>query len=223
MQHFAFAQWFCQFPALTCMIWLRPGIGYRLLHPLKLFIVTGLLFSIAVLAAEGHSDARPMDLAVFAMLTFVIGLVHRIRRWRDLNNGLTQLSVDIGSSPFNFQWLPRFARRNRRCARYVDPLFIAGIGVALLPFSRALAMWLLFSGACLRMFEHSVFQRQRNRDLDLVDSIMLTEDQARTVEIYEQIRSASNGQPDQGLPSGLGSDIEAQIKRRKAKAGNKTK
>jgi hypothetical protein len=63
----------------------------------------------------------------------------------DLNNGIAQFSYYIGSSPFDFRWLPNFVRRNRRVARYFDPIFCAAIGLVLFPYSRALAMWLVFS------------------------------------------------------------------------------
>lgn len=220
MEQLAFARWFCQFPALTWMVWLRRDIGYRLLHPFKLIIVNGLLFVVAILVTPGNQDARPTDLAIFAVLTFIIGIYQRIRRWCDVNNGATHLSTYIGSSPLDFRWLPSFVRRNRRVARYVEPLFCVGIGFALMPYSRALAEYLLFSAFCLRVFEDSVFERERNRDLDLVDSIIISEQQTQTLEEFEQMRNTPHFHHAPNVPTGSAPDIEAQIKQRKTKGGN---
>lgn len=43
MESHAFVQWAMKFPALTLMVLSRPDIGYRLLNPLTLIAVFGLL------------------------------------------------------------------------------------------------------------------------------------------------------------------------------------
>ena len=215
MEQLAFARWFCQFPALTWMIWLRRDIGYRILGPYKLLLVTGLLFVLAILITPGNQDARPTDLAIFAVLTFLIGIYQRICRWRDWNKGATQLSTYIGSSPLDFRFLPNWCRKNRRIPRFVEPFLCVGISLALMPYSRALAEFLLFSAICLRVFEDSVFERQKNLDMDLVDSIILSERQTRTLEEYEQAQNAPQFHHAPGMPTGVGSDIEDSIRQRK--------
>ncbi len=222
LQQYAFVQWGIQFPALTVITILRRDIGYRLVHPLKLIAVMGLLAVIAILAMPGNEDARPVDLLIFALISFALGIYQRIRRWFEMNSGVMEFTYYVGSSPFDFRWLPNFVRRNRRVARYVDPIFCAALGLALFPFSRALAMWLVFSGLALRSYEDQIFRRERNRDLDLVDSLIITQRQARVFEQYEQTLNERGQQTNSGVPTGLGEDIESQIKisikRRKPKA-----
>ena len=208
------------------MLILRRDIGYRLLNPLMLIAVTGCLAVIAVLATPNNEAARPLDLLIFAFVVLLIGLAQRIRRWWELDRNARQHSYFIGSSPFDFHWLPNFIRRNRRVARFVDPIVIAGVGVMLMPYTRALAMWLVFSAFCLRSQEHLVFRRQRNRDLDLSDSIIIAEQQTRILERFEQAPNAPQCQPDEGIPTGMGDDIQGHIiiavKRRKQNADKNT-
>ncbi len=125
IQDYYFAQWLTQFPPLTIAVILRRDIGYRLLHPLKLIAVMGAVAVIAILATPGNEDARPTDLLVFAGISFVFGMGQRIRRWWELDRNARQHSYYIGSSPFDFKWLPNFVRRNRRVARYIDPIVVA--------------------------------------------------------------------------------------------------
>jgi hypothetical protein len=205
-----------QFPALTVMVCLRRDIGYRLLNPLQLIVVFGLLFVLAILAMPGNEAARPIDLAIFAGIAFVNGLCQRVRRWIQLARGHNHLSYYVGSSPFDFRWLPDFARRNRRVARFVDPIFCAAVGLMLFPFSRALGMWLVFSGLCLRAYEDQIFRRERNRDLDIIDSLIISEHQSETLEQFEQSQAPAQFQPDAGIPTGLGDDVQTQINQRKS-------
>jgi hypothetical protein len=211
IQDFYFAQWFTQFPALTIQVILRRDVGYRVLNPLKLIAVMGGLAVIAILATPGNEDARPTDLLVFAGISFLFGLAQRIRRWLDVDKAARQHSYYVGSSPFDFRWLPNFIRRNRRVARYFDPLACALIGVTLLPYTRALAMWLIFSGFCLRALEHQIFAKERNRDLDLSDSVIMAEQQARNLDRMDQSQSKTQHQADGGIPTGLGDDIHDHV------------
>src|ERR1700690_2789009 len=165
METYAFVQWGMKFPALTLMVLTRTGIGYRLVNPLTLMAVFGLLAVVTILATPGNEAAHPEHLLIFTGVGFVSGLVQRIRRWSDLNRGVIHHSQYIGTSRLDFPWLPHFVRRNRRVARYVEPVVFAGIGLTLLPYSHALAMWLVFAAFCLRGFEDQVFRRERNRDL----------------------------------------------------------
>ena len=68
MQQYAMAQAFMKFPALTLMVILRRDLGYRLLNPLVLIAVFGVLAVVAILAMPGNEAARPVDLLIFAGL-----------------------------------------------------------------------------------------------------------------------------------------------------------
>src|ERR1700677_5369907 len=105
-----------RFPALTLIVFLRRDIGYRLLNPFALFATFGLLAVVTLLATPGNEAARPWHLIIFCGGGFFNGLAQRIRRWRELNKGISQHSYFIGNSPFEFHWLPTCFRRNRRIA-----------------------------------------------------------------------------------------------------------
>jgi len=140
-----------------------------------------------------------------------MGMAQRFRRWVEFGRGIHRYSYDIGDSILDFSWLPNIVRRNRKVARYGDALVCAGLGFALLPYSRALALYLIFAAFSLRHLEDQVFQRQRSRDLDLVDSVLIAEDQTRTLDELEQTATPQH-QPSQGIPSGMGSDIQDSIR-----------
>lgn len=211
METYAFVQWGMKFPALTLMVLTRTDIGYRLLNSLTLMAVFGLLAVVTILATPGNEAAHPEHLLMFAGVGFVSGLVQKIRRWCDLNRGVIHHSYYIGTSRLNFPWLPHCFRRNRRVSRYCEPALFAGIGIALFPYSHALAMWLIFAAFCLRGFEDQVFRRERNRDLDLIDNIITAEEQTRVLEQYEQAQNLPKHQASPGIPSGLAPDVQAKI------------
>jgi hypothetical protein len=215
IQQYQFAKWLMRFPALTLMVYLRRDLGYRLLNPLALLATFGGLFVVAVLATPGNEAARPMDLAVFAVVGFLIGMVQRIRRWWSLNRGVQPHSYYIGSSPFSQKWLPEFLRRNRRAARFLDPIACAGLGLALLHISHALAMWLIFSAFCLRAYEFMAHDRRQNLELDITDSLIESEIQAQFFERKAHGQDASPELPDAGIPTGIGGDIKTKIHTRK--------
>jgi len=208
---FLFVQWGIRFPALTIMTITRPDIGIRLLNPLVLVATFGLFAAVAILATPGNEAARPTDLLLFLAVGFASGIAQRIRRCWDYDRGVTRHSYYIGTSFLEFRWLPSGIRRYRRVPRLIEPVICAGIGLALFPYSRALGMWLVFAAFCLRGFEDQVFRRERNRDLDLMDSIIVAEEQTRVLEQYEQAKNPPKQQASPGIPSGLGPDLQAKI------------
>ncbi len=214
------------YAAFPLILVTRRDIGYRMLNPFKLIAVTGLLAVIAILSMPTNEAARPIDLLIFAFVAFLSGLAQRIRRWWDLNRNVQGHSYYIGSSAFDLPILPNFVRRNRRVARYVDPIIFALTGVALLPYSRALATFLVFSAFCLKGSEDLVFRRQRNQMLDLQDGVWMAQQQLNTLEQMERTQEAPHHQQDEGVPTGLGDDIQGHIiisvKRRKQKTNKST-
>jgi hypothetical protein len=218
MEQYAMAQAFMKFPALTLMVFLRRDLGYRLLNPLVLIAVFGVLAVIAILAMPGNEAARPVDLLIFTGLGFFSGLAQRIRRWREMERNVRQHSYYIGTSPFDQHWMPAFFRRHRRTARIIDPLVCAAIGLALLPFSRALALWLIFSAFCLRAYEDGIFNRERNQELDMTDGLIESNLQGEHVERYAEPSTHGQNPPaEPSVPTGLGDDIQAHVKRRQKK------
>ena len=200
------------YPALTVLVCLRSDLGYRLVSVYRLLATCGIVAVITILATPGHEAGRPYDLLVFLGIAFFNGLAQRIRRWRQLNrNDIQAHSYFIGSSPFSFRWLPEFIRRNRRVARYFDPLFCALVGLALFPFSRFLAFYLIFAGFCLRVVEHTTWNRERHTDLDMIDSLIRSGQQVQKLDQYEHA-PAAQPQSQDAIPTGIGSDIAKKIK-----------
>lgn len=212
MEKYAIAQAMLRFPALTIMVFLRTGIGYRLLNPLTLIAVNGVLAVVAILATPNNEAARPTDLLVFAMLSFCAGIYQRIRRWLELNQGIRQHSYSVGKSRLEFRWLPAFCHRNRRVARFIDPICCAIGGYVLFPYSRVLASWLIVSAFGLRVLEDVIYRRDLNRELDLVDDLIVSEEQASSVEHYEQQTTGKPQKSTSGVSTGVGADIREKIK-----------
>ena len=88
-------------------------------------------------------------LLIFAGIGYFNGIAQKIRRWRSMNRGIVIHSYYLGSSPFAFPWLPNFMLRNRRVARYGDPIICAiDWRMALFPFlafiNGVLSVWVTF-------------------------------------------------------------------------------
>ena len=209
LENVGFAKWLTQFPALTLMVLLRRDIGYRLLNIGVLTAVFGILAIVTVLATPGNESANTTPLLVFAGIGYFNGIAQKIRRWRSMNRGIVIHSYYLGSSPFAFPWLPDFMLRNRRVARFGDPIICAIIGLSLFSFSHALSVWVTFSAFCLRAYEHQIFQRELHRGFDFEDSIIEAE---IVIEQQNPAPNASQNQETSGIPSGLGNDIKSKIR-----------
>ena len=216
LQRYAQVKWGMQFPALTVAVLLRRDIGFRLLHPAKLIAVNGALAVVAILAQPDFEEARPLALLLVAAVSFCAGIGQRLRRWRELSQPAHRHSEYVGTSPMDFAWLPPFMRRNRRMARFADSLLCVLIGLVVFPLSSALGSYLAFSGLCLRVYESEIFERERNRDLDLSDGLVMAQYQSELVERCEDAPAVRSQQSRPGLPTGLGSDIQANIQRQQA-------
>src|ERR1017187_10414223 len=215
-QKLATAQSWTRLPALTIIVVLRRDLGFRLLNPLPFFAMTGILALVAILAMPGSPNGGPLAMLLFAVLSFICGMSQRMDRWRELNRNVRSHSYYLGSSPFDYKWLPEFCRRNRRVARFFDPIFCALVGYVLLPSLPALALWLVFAGLCLRVFEDAVFIRERNRELDISDSLIISQRCALVIDQTEHT-ATKNQPPQQGIPAGLGPDIAGKVNIRKMK------
>ncbi len=217
VQKIEHAQWLMRFPALTVMVFLRRDLGYRLVSPLHLTAITVLVAFVALFAQAHNRAVNVDDLLLFLLVAFVLGICQRLHRWWQMNRGVCQHSYYLGTSPFDSRRLPKAWRRNRRVARFADPILCTLIGFILLEDSPALGLWLVFAGVCLRGFEDVVHRKERNLALDTVDGLIVSEIQGRTVEKFEKPPVARQQQPTIGIPTGLAPDVKQNMKRRKAK------
>jgi hypothetical protein len=214
-QDYELVKWFMQWPALSVMVLLRQDLGYRMVDPICVVATTGGLAVLTVMATPYNDGVLPFPLLVFTALSFTFGIAQRIRRWKALNRGIQQHSEYIGTSPVNFRWLPFFVRRNRRVERLIDPLICVVVGFAFYPVSHALCVWLVFSGACLRAYEHNIHVKERAIDLDLIDGLVTSQRHARVVEEFESSPNVGP-QPTASVPSGMSADIQTHIKNRQS-------
>ena len=204
------------FPALSLAVVLRRDIGYRALNPVGLAAVAAVMFLIPSMT---NPENRPQDLQVFAGLVLALGLFQRFLRWQEFSRGVPQHSRYIGTSCFDAAFMPEFFRHERRLARFLDPLFCAVVGFALLHVSPALGAWIIFSALCLRLTEFAVYRLELNQKLDMVDGMSFAEVQAGTVEHFAEppARESRPRQSAQGIPTGLGDDVERKINRGKSR------
>jgi hypothetical protein len=208
------------YAALTLMVFLRGNMGYRLVNPTWLWGVTVVEIVVSVFFHICWNATGPNLLFDFAVVSFVLGMIQRFKRKRELERGIRQHSFYIGNSRLHFSGLPEFFRRKRRVERFLDPIVCFIIGtILILVHQPLLGFWVAMSAACLRVFEAEVYEKEKNRNLDMVDSLIVSEGQAEVVEKFERPQAASPAAQrlDSHVPTGLADDIQDQIKRRKAK------
>ena len=201
------------FPALTVIAWSRKDVGYRLLNPLWL---TGAVLAMLAVAAFCKPATLPVILAGYAGFVLLAGCSQRFKRWREFRRGVRQHSFYLGSSPFDYRWLPGFCRRNRRIARLVEPLFWIGFGLLLFPHLPAFGGWFVFSAICLAVVEAAVQEQEVKRQMDMVDGLVTSEIQAGTVEQFTEPAGSSPATQaaSEGIATGLSPELKELMKRR---------
>ena len=210
------AKWLMRYPAMTVMVFMRRDIGYRLLNPVPMIVMTGILAIVAMMIPPDKPETKPHYLFWFAVASLFLASCQRTKRWREFKRGILQHSYYIGTSPFDFKWLPFFCRRFRRVARFVDPFFCILVGFGMLAESTALGCWLIIAGTAVRIFEDAVHRKELNRDLDILDSLILSEVHGGTVETFDDSAPHSPQSSSQPIPTGIAPDIKTSIKRHAA-------
>ena len=205
-------EWLVWLPALSVAVLIRKDIGGRMLHRGYISGVSLVMFSLSLFASPRDGATA---LRIYAGVVFVVGFAYAIKRWLEFNQGRKQNSCYIGTSPFNF--MPAFFRRNRRTARFIDPMFIFLCGALILPGFRAVGLWLMFAACALVSIEATAHRKQRDREIDLVDGMVFSEYQSDTVEKFEQA-PAKKQQQQEAIATGLGDDLKEKIRQRKNKS-----
>lgn len=205
-------EWLVWLPALSAAVLIRKDIGGRMLHRGYISGVAGIMFLLSLFASPRDGATA---LRIYAGVVFVVGFAYAIKRWREFNQGRKQNSCYIGTSPFNF--MPAFFRRNRRTARFIDPVFIFLCGVVLLPGFPAVGVWLMFAACALGSIEATAHRKQRDMEITMVDNLVFSEYQGETVERFEQAPARQQRQ-EAPIATGLGDDLKEKIKQRKNKS-----
>jgi len=228
VQAFYLAQWLIQFIALTCMVWLRLDLGYRMVSFSRIVPITIFLFVLSVGASNGIPADRLWGLLIFAVITLALGICQRVARWFELGKNVRRHSYYLGTSVLRrLKFLPESLRHARRVERFVDPVIVVAAGLLIFQISRPLGAWLIFSGLALRAYEFRIHQRDLHRTLDALDGLIYSEQQSEAVEEFEATSGWRRNENSNGLPTGLDEGIESQVtisvkQRRRNNKNNKT-
>lgn len=217
MQHLAI------FPAITIMVFIRRKVGFRMLKPSRLIGMALFLWFINGICNIDFLIFHPAGVffSEFPLVMLVAGFWQRNRRWRELCKGESWHSLSPGISLLEMLPLPAFLKGQRRIYRFVEPamLFILAMLIGIF-LSEALARWIAVSSIALFIFEQTLFEKQLDRDLDILDGLVASQVASETVEHFtgpqpdEQQRTL---QDTAGIPTGVAFDIHKQIELRRAK------
>jgi hypothetical protein len=209
-------------PAITIMVFMRRKVGFRMLKPSWLIGMACFLWFIDGICNTNILIFSPCGFIFsdFPWVMLIAAFFQRYLRWRDLCNGKRWHTYSPGISYFELLPLPKFLKAHRRIYRFIDPLacfvFAMYFGVY---FSRPLARWIAFSSLALFIYEQALFEKQLDRDLDILDGLVAAEVQTETVEHF------AGPQPQEvqrtleetaGIPTGVAFDIHRQIEKRRA-------
>ena len=218
-------QYISIFPALTIMVFMRRKVGFRILRPSWLIGMAMFLWFIEGLCDIQlpfmHSDGCGYLFDKFPWWMLAAGFLQRFWRWRDLSNGNRWHTYSPGISYFEYLPLPRFLRSHRRIYRFLDPaacfIFSMFFGIF---FSEPLARWIAFSSLALFIYEQALYEKQLDRDLDILDGLVAAEVQVETVKHFEGSQTSEQERSIQdtaGIPTGVAFDIQREIETRRAK------
>ena len=207
------------FPAITVMVFIRRKIGFRVMNPTWLIILTIIIFIFPDLPGGLPSPTDGL-MKFYALVMLALGLFHRSRRWRELCRGERWHTYSPGISILEFLPLPGFLKSNRRVNRFLDPALVVIIGLIILALSKPLGIWIIFSAFFLYVYEQNLYEKQLARDLDILDGMVAAEVQEETVKLFEGKLTENIQRPlaeTAGIPTGLAPDIHKQIQLRRAK------
>jgi hypothetical protein len=212
------------FPSLSLMVLSRRRLGYRMVRPTWLACMFILLVALGGVAGPSMGGSY---LVLFGFLMLGLGLFQRWQRWREIVSGVRWFTYSTGISFLEVLPLPVYLKQFQRIQRFVEPIlgYIVGLLVFLL-LSRALGVWLLIASAALTIFEQSCFEKQMDRDLDMLDGLFMSEVQAETLDVFSKNAEDTDGgharmpsiEESAGIPVGMAPDLQKQIARRRKRA-----
>jgi hypothetical protein len=208
-------------PAVGCFAFIRSDMGGRLGRPsyyVCLFIL------LCIMAATGHQLAKPYPcvLVIYGAIMLGLGLYNRKLRWDDFCSGRKLHSFYPGLSVLErcHLPLPAFLKVNRRLYRYGDPALVAIAALILGLACHLLGLFLLFSAACVAIFEQDLFLKIVSREWDLRDSLISSEVSQKVVEMIEAGESEEaqqQVQKDAGIPTGIDISLKNKLISKKRK------
>lgn len=207
------------FPALALIVFIRRNIGFRMLRTNWLLAIA-IAILVLVVAYPASAAPFPALVVIFAIVMVGLGIVQRLKRWRELCRGERWHTYSPGVSYLEKVPWPPFLQGHRRVNRFLDPLLCVVIGFIAALLSHMLGVLILVSAICLAIFENALFERILERDLNTLDNSFAAEVQEETVKHFEQPQSGQKRRTmddTAGIPTGVAPDIEKQVALRKAK------
>ena len=207
------------FPAITVMVFIRHKLGFRMMKPIWLVIMTVIILVVSAVAGD---VAKPFAslFVIYALAMLGLGLYQRYLRWGDLAKGVRWHTYSPGLSYLEMLPIPPFFLVKRRLYRFVDPLACAIAGLLLALLSRALGAWVLFSALALYIYEQALYERMLEQDLDILDGLVAAEIQGEVAKHYDGPQADQKQmqlEETAGIPTGVAPDIHRQVELRKAK------
>lgn len=204
------------FPAMTIMVFLRRKLGYRFLSPIRYQVMVLLIWALGAFGTATGNVPAGVALFLFGLAVFIAASVERWLRWRDIKSGVSWHTYSRGISWFS-SFLPL---RETTVKRFIDPAAAAIVGLVLSFFLSWLGYYIIFSAACLFIFESADYQRSINRMLDQLDNLVESEVIDQNVQYYQGDGAATERPVEQtaGIPTGTDPDLAAAIERRKRRS-----
>lgn len=218
-------QWLSFFPALTLMVFTRQRLGFRVLKPTNLIGITMVIWFIQGICGMNILFLHQVGgvFSAFPWIFLTMGFWQRRARWKELLAGQCWHSYSSGISFLEkIPFMPAYFKDQRRLYRWGEPalLFLLSMGVGIL-LSQGLARWMALSAIAMAIYEQTAYDRQLERDLDILDSLVASEVQSSTVQHFTEPQAGeqvlSLDQTAGVVSTGAAYDIKKQIERLRAK------
>jgi hypothetical protein len=213
-------QWASMVVALNVNVLTRHDIGLRRLKPAYLIGAAAFMMLVASLFS-GFGHGLGILFSEYPLIVLTAGFFQRNRRWKELCDGKVLHTYAPGVSYLEKLPLPLWAKDQRRIYRFVEPalLFVFAMCVGVL-LSEPLARWIAFSAVCSFIHEQNIYERQLDRDLDVLDSIVAAQVHEETVTHFtgghpeDQMQSVEE---TAGIPTGVSHELRRLIEIRRAR------
>jgi len=206
------------FPALTVMIFLRRGIGFRLLKTNWLVVLALIMIAVTLVFPAAAAPFGPA-LIIYALAMLGWGLYQRWQRWVDITHGVRWHTYSPGVSYLEAISWPVFFQSHRRVNRFIDPLAVVIVGILALLVSRLLGLWIEVAGLFLFVYEQQLYEVMLNANLDTLDGLIAAEVQGEAVKHYQQAQPTEKSRSideTAGIPTGVAPDIEKLLAQRQS-------
>ncbi len=212
--------------ALTVIVFMRRGVGWRVLTLGSLYGMAAVLYilqgignyhvSIPLVGVVG-AHHQTVSLKIFGLVFLAVGLWQRRVAWKELvRGGTSDTTYSLGESHFEF--LPV---KKSILYRVIDPAitFLMGLCLHRLGFI-GLSLWFIFASVCWRLLEQHRYERQLDEHLDGRDRLIEAEVLAMAAEHWQRgaMDTKTGGPHPDAIATGVDSILEAEIARRKKKA-----